>query len=118
MSTISDVSDVSSVNSSRWTENARGAGRDKGWHPTAVKVYNRIHLLIVSQRYEPDPTDEDLKQFEERLRNKFIGIAQREDGENEDSDEEPIATYDADEYAAFKRRRTAATAPATDAVPV
>ena len=61
--------------------------------------------MIKLQRYEPDPADDELKQFEERLRNKFIGVTQREE-EDQDSDvEEPGAAYEADEFEAYKRRR-------------
>ena len=71
--TISDVTTDSVP--TRWTENGRGSGKDKGWSDTAKKIYNLIEELIILQRKEPDPEDEQLKQFEENLMSKFIGTS-------------------------------------------
>ena len=71
--TISDVTTDSVP--SRWTENGRGSGKDRGWSKAAIKIYNRIEQLIILQRNEPDPEDEQLKQFEENLMSKFIGTS-------------------------------------------
>lgn len=81
----SSVSAVSYVTAGkRFTSKGRGSGKYKGWSDEGIELYNKLVEIIEKQR--KDTTDDRLKDFERKLKERFNTAKRGNQGENSGRD--------------------------------
>jgi hypothetical protein len=89
-STEGEVSDISNVSSRLYTDKARGTGKYKGWSKEGIILYNRVVEDIQKQRMGEEVDLEVLKEFDSKLKERFVGGEGEAQQRIEEEDVSPV----------------------------